>query len=116
MSFRGRLRLFFALIVIVPTIALGVVLFALTARTETGKADAGINAGMRAAVGAYQEDVARAGSRLRAAADARGLRRAVGQVACVSLRGTGSSPPSSGRPEASASRAPAEARPWPQRG
>ena len=48
MSFRGRLRLFFALIVIVPMIALGIVLFALTARTETGKADAGIGTGARA--------------------------------------------------------------------
>ena len=40
-SFRGRLRLFFGLIVIVPMIALAVVLFTLTARSETGKADAG---------------------------------------------------------------------------
>ena len=43
MSFRNRLRLFFGLIVIVPMVALGAVLFALTARSETGKADAGVN-------------------------------------------------------------------------
>ena len=56
MSFRSRLRLFFALIVIVPMIALGVVLFALTARSETGKADAGLAAGSRSATGVYRED------------------------------------------------------------
>src|SRR5215210_5450720 len=60
MSFRGRLRLFFALIVIVPMIALGAVLFALTASSETGKADAGIAAGMRTAIGVYREEMAEA--------------------------------------------------------
>ena len=60
MSFRGRLRLFFALIVIVPMIALGVALFALTARSETAKADAGISAGMRTAIGVYREEAAAA--------------------------------------------------------
>jgi diguanylate cyclase (GGDEF)-like protein len=77
MSFRGRLRLFFALIVIVPMIALGIVLFALTARSETGKADAGIAAGTHAALGIYREQVERARAPLhRLAADAR-LQRAV---------------------------------------
>jgi hypothetical protein len=64
MNFRGRLRLFFALIVIVPMLALGIVLFALTGRTETGKADAGIAAGTRTAsfgVAAAPENGARAG-------------------------------------------------------
>ena len=37
MSFRGRLRLFFALIVIVPMVALGVVLFALTAAARPAR-------------------------------------------------------------------------------
>jgi diguanylate cyclase (GGDEF)-like protein len=77
MSFRGRLRLFFALIVIVPMVALGIVLFALAARSETGKADAGIASGSRAAVGIYREQVERARAPLhRLAADAR-LQRAV---------------------------------------
>src|SRR5215208_6809659 len=77
MSFRGRLRLFFALIVIVPMVALGIVLFALTARSETGKADAGIAAGAHAALGIYREQVERARTPLlRLAADAR-LQRAV---------------------------------------
>jgi diguanylate cyclase (GGDEF)-like protein len=59
MSFRARLRLFFALIVIVPMIALGIVLFALAGRTETGKADAGLAAGTRAAMGIYREEMER---------------------------------------------------------
>jgi diguanylate cyclase (GGDEF)-like protein len=69
-SFRGRLRLFFALIVIVPMIALGVVLFALTERTETGKADAGIGTATRTALAVHgdQMDAARPALR-RAAAD-----------------------------------------------
>ena len=49
MSFRGRLWLFFALIVIVPMIALAIVLFSLTASSETGKADAAVAQGMRTA-------------------------------------------------------------------
>jgi diguanylate cyclase (GGDEF)-like protein len=65
MSFRSRLRLFFALIVIVPMVALGIVLFALTERSETGKADAGISAGTQAAIGVYREEVERARPALR---------------------------------------------------
>ena len=49
MSFRARLWLFFALIVIVPMIALAMVLFSLTASSETGKADAGVAQGVRTA-------------------------------------------------------------------
>jgi diguanylate cyclase (GGDEF)-like protein len=61
---------FFALIVIVPMIALGVVLFALTERTETGKADAGIGTATRTALAVHgdQMDAARPALR-RAAAD-----------------------------------------------
>ena len=76
-SFRNRLRLFFGLIVIVPMVALGFVLFALTARSETGKADAGIVAGGRAAVGLYREEVAQARARLRRIAHDRELRLAI---------------------------------------
>ena len=77
MSFRGRLRLFFALIVIVPMIALGIVLFALTARTETGKADAGIGTAARTALVVHRDGVAAARPALtRVAADAR-LQRAI---------------------------------------
>jgi diguanylate cyclase (GGDEF)-like protein len=71
-SFRGRLRLFFALIVIVPMLALGVVLFALTERTETGKADAGIGTATRTALAVHGDrmDAARPALR-RVAADPR---------------------------------------------
>src|SRR5215213_2107252 len=77
MSFRGRLRLFFTLIVIVPMIALGIVLFALAARTETGKADAGIGTAARTALAVHRERAADARPALRrVAADPR-LQRAV---------------------------------------
>ena len=72
MSFRGRLRLFFALIVIVPMLALGLVLFALVERTETGKADAGVGTATRTAVAVHgdQMDAARPALK-RVAADPR---------------------------------------------
>jgi diguanylate cyclase (GGDEF)-like protein len=77
MSFRGRLRLFFALIVIVPMIALGIVLFALAARTETGKADAGIGTAARTALAVHRAAAAAARPALRrVVADSR-LQRAV---------------------------------------
>jgi hypothetical protein len=44
MSFRNRLTLFFVLIVIVPMIAVGFVLFHLIATNESGKADAKLGA------------------------------------------------------------------------
>jgi diguanylate cyclase (GGDEF)-like protein len=77
MSFRSRLRLFFALIVIVPMIALGFVLFALTAKSETGKADARIASGVRAATGLYREQVERARPALHRVAGDRRLQRAI---------------------------------------
>jgi diguanylate cyclase (GGDEF)-like protein len=77
MSFRGRLRLFFALIVIVPMIALGAVLFALTARTETGKADAGIGTAARTAIAVHREQVALARPALRRVATDPKLQRAL---------------------------------------
>jgi diguanylate cyclase (GGDEF)-like protein len=78
MSFRGRLRLFFALIVIVPMVALGVVLFVLTARSETGKADAGIASAGRAVTGIYREEMERAAPALRRIARDPELQRALG--------------------------------------
>ncbi len=77
MSFRARLRLFFVLIVILPMIALGVVLFGLTARNEIAKADAGIAAAMRTTIGLYGERVDRARPALRRLARDAELRRAV---------------------------------------
>ena len=60
MSFRGRLLLFFTIIVVVPMIAVALVLFSITADSETGKADAQIAQGMRAAFAIYDADRASA--------------------------------------------------------
>ena len=68
MNFRARLRLFFVLLVILPMIALAIVLFTLTSRSETGKADAGISAGTRTAFAVYEESAAEAGPAVRAVA------------------------------------------------
>jgi diguanylate cyclase (GGDEF)-like protein len=76
-SFRARLRLFFVLLVIVPMIALAVVLFTLTARSETGKADAGISAAARTAIGVYEEAARRAEPALDGVASDRRLKAAL---------------------------------------
>jgi diguanylate cyclase (GGDEF)-like protein len=90
-SFRGRLRLFFGLIVIVPMVALAVVLFTLAARSETGKADAGISSGARAAFGVHLEQVRAAAPALREVTRDRELRAALGRgeldAATARLRG-----------------------------
>jgi diguanylate cyclase (GGDEF)-like protein len=65
MSFRGRLRLFFTIIVIVPMIAVALVLFALSESSETGKADAAIAAGLRSALALYTESGEQAEPELR---------------------------------------------------
>ena len=64
MSFRSRLLLFFMIIVIVPMIAVALVLFALTADSETGMADAAIAQGLRSAFAVYADDRASAGDEL----------------------------------------------------
>ncbi|MFL5893541.1 MAG: diguanylate cyclase [Thermoleophilaceae bacterium] len=60
MSFRGRLFIFFTIIVIVPMAAVAVVLFRVTSDSETGKADARIAQGLTTALSIYQADVDRA--------------------------------------------------------
>ena len=60
MSFRSRLLLFFMIIVIVPMIAVALVLFSITADSETGKADAAIAQGLRSAFAVYDGDRAQA--------------------------------------------------------
>lgn len=60
MSFRSRLLLFFMIIVIVPMIAVTLVLFSITADSETGQADAAIAQGLRAAFAVYDGDRAEA--------------------------------------------------------
>src|SRR5215212_9409562 len=61
LSFRSRLLLFFMIIVIVPMIAVALVLFSITADSETGKADAQIAQGLRASFAIYDAD--RSGAR-----------------------------------------------------
>jgi diguanylate cyclase (GGDEF)-like protein len=56
MSFRSRLLLFFMIIVIVPMIAVALVLFSITADSETGKTDAAIAQGLRTAFAMYDDD------------------------------------------------------------
>jgi diguanylate cyclase (GGDEF)-like protein len=77
-SFRARLRLFFALIVIVPMIALAVVLFLLAGRSEIGQADAGIDAGLTTALAVYEDAADAAALPLRAVASDEELRAALG--------------------------------------
>jgi diguanylate cyclase (GGDEF)-like protein len=85
-SFRARLRLFFVLLVIVPMIALAVVLFTLTARSETGKVDAEISSGVRTAFGVYEEAARGAEPALRAVASDRRLRAALASRSGIDVR------------------------------
>jgi len=55
-SFRGRLRLFFAVIVIVPMIAIGVVLFRLLDLGGTYKLDSGLDQAQKTAKAIYEQD------------------------------------------------------------
>nr|MBA3301834.1 diguanylate cyclase [Thermoleophilaceae bacterium] len=56
MSFRGRLSLFFTIIVVVPMVAVALVLFSLTADSETGKSDARIAEALQVALALYDQD------------------------------------------------------------
>ena len=60
MSFRGRLFVFFTIIVIVPMAAVAVVLFKITSDSETGKADARIAQGLQTALAVYDTSASRA--------------------------------------------------------
>jgi diguanylate cyclase (GGDEF)-like protein len=86
MSFRGRLWLFFALIVIVPMIALAVVLFALTASSETGKADAGVAQGVRTAVVVHDSESRQMRDDARRVAADPALRRALARNRIADVR------------------------------
>ena len=75
MTFRGRLRLFFGMIVVVPMIAIGAVLFALTADSERGKSDARLATELDRALLLYQD------GREAAAAHARRIRGRLAAIA-----------------------------------
>src|SRR3954467_10471008 len=55
-SFRGRLRLFFAVIVIVPMIAVGVVLFQILDAGDNFKLDSGLDQAQKTAKNLYRQD------------------------------------------------------------
>jgi diguanylate cyclase (GGDEF)-like protein len=79
MSFRARLTIFFVLIVVVPMVAIGVLVFSLINDSEQGKADARA-AGVAAEAGSlYQSEAASART------DAETLARALGSVRGKSL-------------------------------
>ena len=59
MSFRNRLTLFFIVIVIVPMIAVGLVLFRLVSDSGQGKGDARLSQALQAAEGLFSESQAR---------------------------------------------------------
>jgi diguanylate cyclase (GGDEF)-like protein len=77
MSFRRRLHVFFALIVLVPLAAVALVAFLLIGSSERGKADAGTATAQRTAFGLYREDAARARPVLRRVAADRQLTTAI---------------------------------------
>lgn len=77
MSFRGRLRVFFAMIVIVPMVAIGVALLSITASSERGKADAGLATALAVAFSAYDEGRTAARAELRRVAGDSGLTSAL---------------------------------------
>ena len=77
MTFHGRLRLFFAIIVIIPMLAIAAVLFSLTADSERGKADAGIATGLSVALSLYGEGRTAAAAHLKRIAADDALQRAL---------------------------------------
>jgi len=74
MSFRARLTIFFVLIVVVPMVAIGVLMFSLINDSQQGKADARSGGVAAAAASLYQSEAASA------RADAKTLARAVGSM------------------------------------
>src|ERR1044072_5007194 len=100
MSFRGRLFIFFTIIVIVPMAAVAVVLFKITSDSETGKSDARIAQGLTTALAIYQADVDPADGALTPAGDyVRSVKRLTGLDAQVLSSGTrlATSGPANGR-------------------
>ncbi len=63
MSFRGRLTLFFLLIVVVPMVTVAVLVAQVIDSARSGKADARLAAGLETAMSLYRDDVARAGTK-----------------------------------------------------
>ncbi|MEJ7790101.1 MAG: diguanylate cyclase [Thermoleophilaceae bacterium] len=77
MSFRSRLRFFFALIVVLPISAMAAVVFPLTEGSEDGKVDAGLAVALQVASSLYAEGRAAAKDDLRRIARDEGLQTAL---------------------------------------
>jgi len=88
MSFRGRLLVFFTIIVVIPMIAVALVLFSLTEDSEHGKVDARLASGVRTALAFYEEgrDAARPAVARVAADDALERAMASGDAAAIGAR------------------------------
>src|SRR5829696_2906089 len=76
-SFRGRLRLFFAVIVVIPMVAVVVVLFQLLDATDSSKADASLSKGQTAATNLFETKREDATVAARAVQDDVGLATAI---------------------------------------
>src|ERR687886_1246410 len=76
-SFRNRLRLFFVVIVIIPMIAVGFVLFRLVRESDNSQADAQVNLAQKVAVNLYRQSSMRADMAGRAIVGDAGLRQAI---------------------------------------
>ena len=109
MSFRARLLVFFAIIVVIPMIAVALVLFSLTEDSEHGKVDSRLAGGLQTALSFYEQarDDARLPARRLAADDAllQAYRARDGNAADSRLRALDSGvesvtyyPPNGGRP------------------
>ena len=76
MSFRGRLALFFVLIVVIPIAAVTVLVADVTSDSQAGKGDARLSIALEVALATYDEDVADADAAVTGlVADARGALR-----------------------------------------
>jgi hypothetical protein len=56
-SFRGRLALFFLLIVVIPIAAIALLVFDVTRDSQSGKADAALSTGVSTGLSVYERDV-----------------------------------------------------------
>ena len=76
-SFRNRLRLFFVVIVIIPMIAVGLVLFELVSKSQQSQTDAQLSEVQRVALNLYQASAQRANAAGRSMAGDPGLSQAI---------------------------------------
>src|SRR5688500_9112079 len=76
MSFRGRMLLFFVIVVVIPMVAVAIVLWSLIAESEIGRADAELAGALSIALATYEEAREDAVGELRDIASADALERA----------------------------------------